>query len=176
MRGDDESSGDGPGPLSLEASASGGVEDDVRAAGLADARVPCRSRRREPGGVAVLAAALVFWRGTARSGPVLPSTPMAWLDAFSAGVARDSGAVCSRLLSTEFRASMQRDAHESCSAYYRGAQVLSVRVLRILRLGETAAIEIRYFPRGGYSTFVLDHLASGWQAVAIVPGGPLPIA
>jgi hypothetical protein len=126
--------------------------------------------------LAVLAAALVFWRGTARSGPGLPLTPMAWLDAFSAGVARDSGDACSRLLSTEFRAAMQRDAHESCSAYYRSAQVLSVRVLRILRFGETAAIEIRYFPRGGYSTFVLDHLESGWQAVAIVPGGPLPIA
>jgi len=49
-------------------------------------------------------------------------------------------------------------------------------VLRILRLGATAAIEIRYFPRGGYSTFVLNRLTTGWQAVAIVPGGPLPFA
>jgi len=126
--------------------------------------------------IAVLAVALVVSRGSARGGPALPATPTAWLDAFSAGVARDSGDVCSRLLSSEFRAAMQRDAHESCAAYYRSAKVLSVRVLRILRLGGTAAIEIRYFPRSGYSTFVLDHLANGWQAVAIVPGGPLPIA
>jgi hypothetical protein len=126
--------------------------------------------------LAVLAIALLLWRGSAHSGPVLPATPMAWLDAFSAGVARDSGDVCSRLLSPEFRAAMQRDAHESCAAYYRHAQVLSVRVLRVLRLGETAAVEIRYFPHGGYSTFVLDRLRDGWQAVAIVPGGPLPIA
>ena len=126
--------------------------------------------------VAVVAVATVASRGSARGGSALPATPMAWLDAFSAGVARDDGDVCSRLLSSEFRAAMQRDAHESCAAYYRSAQVLSVRVLRILRLGETAAIEIRYFPRGGYSTFVLDRLARGWQGVAIVPGGPLPIA
>jgi hypothetical protein len=126
--------------------------------------------------VAALAVALVVSRGSPRSGPVLPATPMAWLDAFSAGVARDSGDVCSRLLSAEFRAAMLRDAHESCAAYYRSTQVLSVRVLRILRLGETAAIEIRYFPHGGYSTFVLDRLGQGWQAVAIVPGGPLPVA
>lgn len=140
-----------------------------------------RPRRSVVGFVVVtvlagVAVALALFRSSAPSGPALPATPTAWLDAFSAGVARDSGDVCSRLLSSEFRAAMQRDAHESCSAYYRSAQVLSVRVLRILRLGETAAIEIRYFPRGGYSTFVLDRLANGWQAVAIVPGGPLPIA
>ena len=52
----------------------------------------------------------------------------------------------------------------------------SIRVLRILRGGGTAALEVRYWPRGGYSTFVLDRQADGWQAVAIVPGGPLPIA
>ena len=106
---------------------------------------------------------------------MLPATPTAWLDSFSAGVARDSGGVCARLLSPQFRAAMERDAHESCAAYYARAQVLSVRV-RILRLGATAAIEVRYFPRGGYSTFVLNRQTSGWQAVAIVPGGPLPIA
>lgn len=126
--------------------------------------------------VAALAVALVAWGGSARGGAGLPATPMAWLDAFSAGVARDDRDVCSRLLSSEFRAAMERDAHESCAAYYRSAQVLSVRVLRVLQLGETAAIEIRYFPRGGYTTFVLDRVERGWQAVAIVPGGPLPIA
>lgn len=125
---------------------------------------------------AVLGVALAVSRGSPARGRGLPATPMAWLDAFSAGVARDSGDVCARLLSSEFRAAMERDAHESCAAYYRSAQVLSVRVLRILQLGETAAVEIRYFPRGGYSTFVLDRVGRGWQAVAIVPGGPLPIA
>jgi hypothetical protein len=71
---------------------------------------------------------------------------------------------------------MKRDAHECCAAYYANAQVLSIRVLRLLRLGATAAIEIRYLPRGGYATFVLNLQTTGWQADAIVPGGPLPIA
>ena len=128
------------------------------------------------GAIAGLAVAGVVIRRSATGSVVLPATPTAWLDAFSAGVARDSGDVCARLLSPEFRAAMERDAHESCAAYYASAQVLSVRVLRILREGATAAIEVRYFPRGGYSTFVLSRQTTGWQAVAIVPGGPLPIA
>ena len=126
--------------------------------------------------IAASAVATVVIRGSTTGSVALPATPTAWLDAFSAGVARDTGDVCARLLSPEFRAAMERDAHESCAAYYGRAQVLSIRVLRILREGATAAIEIRYFPRGGYSTFVLNRQTTGWQAVAIVPGGPLPIA
>ena len=126
--------------------------------------------------IAGLAVGAIVIRGSTTGSIVLPATPPAWLDAFSAGVARDSGDVCGRLLSPQFRAAMERDAHESCAAYYASAQVLSIRVLRILRLGATAAIEVRYFPRGGYSTFVLNRQTTGWQAVAIVPGGPLPIA
>jgi hypothetical protein len=123
-----------------------------------------------------LVVAVAVTHGSAPTGPALPATPTAWRDAFSTGVAQDSGDVWSRLLSSEFKAAMERDALESCSAYYRSAEVLSVRVLRILRVGETAAIEIRYFPRGGYSTSVLHRLADGWQPVAMVPGGPLPFA
>jgi hypothetical protein len=124
-------------------------------------------------GVAVTA---VIQRWADSAGLGLPKTPMAWLDAFSAGVARDSGDLCARLLSPAFRSALERDAYESCAPNYARAQVLSVRVLRILRTGATAAVEVRYWPRGGYSTFVLDRQADGWQAVAIVPGGPLPIA
>ena len=83
---------------------------------------------------------------------------------------------CSRRLSPAFRSAMERDAHESCTACYARAQVLSIRLLRVLRTVATPALEIRYWPRGGYSTFVLNQQADGWQAVAIVPGGPLPIA
>jgi hypothetical protein len=129
--------------------------------------------------IAVLTAFVVtaaIQRVTNSTGLALPKTPVAWLDAFSAGVARDSSDVCSRLLSPVFRAAMERDAHESCAAYYARAQVLSIRVLRILREGATAALEVCYWQRGGYSTFVLSSQADGWQAVAIVPGGPLPIA
>ena len=84
--------------------------------------------------------------------------------------------MCSRLLSPTFRSELGREVHRSCVSYYGNAQGLSVRVLRILASGATAAVEVRYWPRGGYSTFVLDHQAAGWLAVAIVPGGPLPSA
>jgi hypothetical protein len=119
---------------------------------------------------------LVVQRGEGAAGPRLPATPTAWLDAFSAGVARASPDICSRLLTPTFRAALEREVHESCASYYARAQVMSIRVLQILRSGNTAAVEIRYWPRGGYTTFVLDRRAAGWQAAAIVPGGPLPVA
>jgi len=121
-------------------------------------------------------AAFVIVRGAGSDGPALPATPTAWLDAFSADVATGNGDVCSRLLSPAFRSAFLREVHQSCATYYSHAQVLSVRVLRILRSGATAAVEIRYWPRGGYTTFVLNRQDRGWQAVAIVPGGPLPAA
>jgi hypothetical protein len=37
-------------------------------------------------------------------------------------------------------------------------------------------VEIRYWPHGSYWTFVLDRDDGAWVGVAIVPGGPLPIA
>jgi hypothetical protein len=57
---------------------------------------------------------------------------------------------------------MERDAHESCSAYYASARLLSVRNPA---RRTTAAMEIRYWPRGGYSTFVLNRQTEGGQAV-----------
>lgn len=88
---------------------------------------------------------------------------MAWLDAFRSGVARDSGGVCSPLLSPTFRSATERHAHELCTAYHPRAQVLSIRLLRVLRIGATAALEVRYWPRGRYFTFVLDRQADGGQ-------------
>jgi hypothetical protein len=110
------------------------------------------------------------------AGRALPATPRAWLGAFSADVALGGSEVCSRLLSPAFTAELEREVHRSCTSYYSGVQALSVRVLRVIESGATAAVEVRYWPRGGYSTFVLDHGSRGWQAVAIVPGGPLPAA
>jgi hypothetical protein len=110
------------------------------------------------------------------AGRALPATPRAWLGAFSADVALGSSDLCSRLLSPAFTSELEGEVHRSCASYYSGVQALSVRVLRILESGATAAVEVRYWPRGGYSTFVLDHGTRGWQAVAIVPGGPLPAA
>jgi hypothetical protein len=126
--------------------------------------------------LAGLAIALAVLSGGGSDRLALPASPRAWLDAFSADVATGSGDLCSQLLSPTFRAALEREVHRSCAAYYGNAQVLSVRVLRILRSGSTAAVEVRYWPRGGYSTFVLDRQDRGWRAVAIVAGGPLPVA
>jgi hypothetical protein len=105
-----------------------------------------------------------------------PTTATAWLDSFTAAAARDPQRLCSELVTSTFRAAIQHDVRESCVSYYSRIQGEPIRILRILQTGDTAALEIRYWPRGPYSTFVLDRAGGGWRAVAIVPGGPLPVA
>lgn len=61
-------------------------------------------------------------------------------------------------------------------SYYARVQPLSVRILRVMASGSTAVVQVRFARGGGYSSFVLDRQDGGWRAVAIVPGGPLPIA
>jgi hypothetical protein len=113
-------------------------------------------------GAADFGAGLLIIPGGSSEGRTLALTPTAWVDAFSAGVARGSGDVCSRLFTPELRSAIRNEAHQSCATYYRRARVLSIRVLRTLKSGATAALEIRYWPRGGYSTFVLDRDHGGW--------------
>ncbi len=105
-----------------------------------------------------------------------PATPTAWLDSFTAGVTREPQSACAHLVTPGFRQALAHDLHESCARYYEHVRVGPIRILRILQSRTTAAVEIRYWPRGNYWTFVLGREDSGWVAVAIVPGGPLPIA
>lgn len=105
-----------------------------------------------------------------------PATPTAWIDSFTAAVARQPQTACAQLVTPGFREALVHDLHESCAHYYAHVRVGPIRILRILESRETAAVEIRYWPHGSYWTFVLDRDESGWVGVAIVPGGPLPIA
>ena len=126
---------------------------------------PKRSHRRWAAVVVAIAsvaiAGLLITRGP--SALRLPGTPVAWLDSFSAAVARDPGKVCSQLVAPTFRTALERDVHQSCAAYYSRVQVLSIRILRVLRSGGTAALEVRYWPHGGFTTFVLDRQDGAWR-------------
>ena len=136
-----------------------------------------RVARRAVVPVTVIVLGLGIWlklAGGAITG--LPTTATGWLDSFTAAVARDPHRLCSQLVTAAFRAALRHDLHESCVGYYSRVRGEPIRILRILQTGNTAALEIRYWPRGPYSTFVLDRYDGGWRAVAIVPGGPLPVA
>jgi hypothetical protein len=150
----------------------------VTGPGIEPASSPARRSRSRWAVVAGAIAAVAVSAGlliTPTPSPSdLPRSPVAWLDAFSAAVARDPGRVCSQLVSPTFRTALERDVHRSCTAYYSRVQVLSIRILRVLQSGGTAALKVRYWPHGGFTTFVLDRQDGGWRAVAIVPGGPLP--
>lgn len=128
--------------------------------------------------VAVAAGALAVTRTLApgANSHAGPATPTAWIDSFTAAVAREPQAACARLVTPGFRQALAHDLHESCARYYAHVQVGPIRILRILQSRGTAAVEIRYWPHGSYWTFVLGREAGAWMGVAIVPGGPLPIA
>jgi hypothetical protein len=122
--------------------------------------------------VLAIAAVVVVGAGSTSA----PQTATGWLDAFTAAVARDPEHLCSQLVTGDFRAALERDVHQPCVKYYQRVRPIALRVLRILATGTTAAVEIRYWPHGGYATFVLNQHAGSWQAVAIIPSGPLPVA
>lgn len=145
-------------------------------------RTPVRRRRRLVRWLAAVcvcvaagvAIGLVLDSGQAGGG--LPRTVPGWLDSFTAAAARDPGRLCSELVTPAFRRALRSDLHESCVSYYSRVRGAPIRILRILQSGTTAALEVRNWPHGAYTTFVLDRQDGGWRAVAIVPGGPLPTA
>jgi hypothetical protein len=153
-------------------------------AGDGDARAPGGVHRRRVALLALGVAACVAggWLlgrisfSSATDTGSLPQTPAAWLDSFMAAAVRDPGRLCSQLVTPGFRAALARDVGESCVGYYSRTSDTPFRILRILRSGNTAALEVRAWPRGSYTTFVLSRNRDGWQALAVVPGGPLPVA
>jgi hypothetical protein len=82
----------------------------------------------------VAAGAFAVARAVARdSNPHAgPATPTAWIDSFTAAVAREPQAACARLVTAGFRQALAHDLHESCVRYYARVQVGPIRILRIL--------------------------------------------
>ena len=68
------------------------------------------------------------------------------------------------------------DTGRSCLDYYNDVNAKSFRIRHVLVDGNAAAVEVREVgmrPNWGYVTMLLSHLEQGWQAVDIVPGGPV---
>lgn len=156
----------------------------VPAARQAPTKVRGRTRSergwRRAGVMVGLAAVLAtgFWvtsaifSGGGQGASALPQSPVAWLDSFSAALARDPARVCSQLVTGGFRAALREDAHRSCLGYYLRERPAAVRIVRIVRDGATAALVLRYWPNSGYSTFVLSRDGRGWRAIMRVAGSP----
>ena len=100
-------------------------------------------------------------------------------------VDRDPERLASRLHEIErpvARAGLRAAAHTRARAAVRAGQRLlpgayrnvnnsPYHVLRILRTGDTAAIELHWLPNVGYSTIVLNRQDGRWRAVDMIPGG-----
>lgn len=142
---------------------------------------PRRARRRGPliGVVTVAAVAVIAGQqhgGSAPIKPPLPSTPRQWVDQWAAASLNDPGRVCGRLFAPALASAFKSDTGRSCLAYYRNVTSPSFRIRRVLVDGVAAAVEGRQVGAArnwGYFTVLLSHVANGWQAIDIVPGGPV---
>jgi hypothetical protein len=113
--------------------------------------------------------------GGTRRAP-LPATPGQWVQQWTAASLEDPARVCGQLFAPALAAAFRPDTGHGCIAYYASVESKSFRVRRILQDGDAAAVEARQVgsrQNWGYFTMLLSRRDQGWQAVDIVPGGPI---
>jgi len=146
------------------------------------AQSPSRTFRRSRALIAiaalVIAAALASRQhtGSAPAAIGLPTTPRAWIQAWTAASLDNPERVCGTLFSPALVAAFRSSTGHSCSSYYNLVKSTSFRIEHVLQDGPTAAVEAHQVsaPRKwGYFTVLLSHVRGGWQAIDIVPGGPV---
>ncbi|MFZ1996629.1 MAG: hypothetical protein WAU75_21125 [Solirubrobacteraceae bacterium] len=106
----------------------------------------------------------------------LPTTPQQWVDQWTAASAKNPEKVCDQLFAPALATAFRPDTGRTCVAYYTNVTSSSFRVRHILRDGSAAAIEAHQVGARrtwGYFTMLLSRIHAGWQAVDIVPGGPV---
>ena len=143
-------------------------------------RYPVRPRRSWAV-IAVVVAIIVAVVATQRearqaSGSALPSTPLQWVEQWTAASIDNPGRVCRQLFAAALAGVFKADTGRSCLDYYNDVNANSFRIRHVLVDGNAAAVEVREVglrPNWGYVTMVLSHVEHGWQAVDIVPGGPV---
>lgn len=107
---------------------------------------------------------------------VLPGTPAAWVQQFTASAIDKPKDVCQHLFAPALAAVFKLDTGKTCLAYYSRVDSRSYRIRHTLRDGPSAAVEAQQLGYGrtfGYFTILLSRLQGGWQAIDIVPGGPM---
>ena len=127
---------------------------------------------------AIVVVAVIASKHEARQarGALLPSTPSQWVEQFTAASLDDPGRVCRKLFAPALAAVFKADTGRSCLDYFSDVNAKSFRIRHVLVNGNAAAVEVREVgmrPNWGYVTMLLSHLEQGWQAVDIVPGGPV---
>jgi hypothetical protein len=120
--------------------------------------------------VGLAAAAGFFAASAGKHQAVLPRTPRAWLDTYEAAAVESPARVCSELLSAQLAAVFGHNAHGSCVRYFSDVYTRSVKVLRVLRDGPTAVLDMRQAAGHVEWNVVLDRRSGGWQAVDMFYG------
>jgi len=129
--------------------------------------------------VTLVAVAIIAGQQYASRAPAaspLPLTPQQWVDQWTAASLNNPGRVCGQLFAPALAKAFRPDTGHSCSAYYSNVKSTSFRIRHVLQDGGSAAVEARQVgaPRNwGYFTVLLSHVHQGWQAIDIVPGGPV---
>ena len=99
-----------------------------------------------------------------------------WVEQWTAASLDNPGRVCRQLFAPALAAVFKADTGRSCLDYYNDVNAKSFRIRHVLVDGNAAAVEVREVglrPNWGYVTMILSHVEQGWQAVDIVPGGPV---
>ena len=174
-----------PAAASATAPPPRGTQAERRGTGVGDGlqaldRLPARRRLwwGLTATVVVIAVAVIVRQPQVRDapGPPLPSTPQQWVEQWTAASLDDPGRVCQQLFAPALAAVFKADTGRSCLGYYSDVNSRSFRIRHVLVDGNAAAVEVREVgmrPNWGYVTMLLSHVERGWQAVDIVPGGPV---
>lgn len=107
----------------------------------------------------------------------LSLTPRQWVDQWTAAALQSPAVVCNHLYAPTLTHAFSGDTGHSCTWYYASVRSTSFRIRHVLQDGAGAAVEAEAVGarrRSGNFTMLLSHIDGGWQAVDVVPGGPVP--
>jgi hypothetical protein len=129
--------------------------------------------------VTVIALAVIAGQQHGGRTPItarLPATPRQWVDQWTTASLENPARVCQQLYAPALASAFKTDTGRSCTRYYATVTSTSFRVRHVLQDGGTAVVEAHQVGarhNWGYFTMVLSRVKDGWQAVDVVPGGPV---
>ena len=171
-----------PPPTATEDDAVLSQQPDDLHSGQGDLDPPRGSHRKPRALIAlatVVAVAVIAGQQHTASAPAvprLPSTPQQWVSSWTAATLQSPAEVCDHLYAPALSRAFKSDTGQTCASYYTSIKSTSFRIRHVLEDGPAAAVEAQEVGaarKRGHVTMLLSRIRGGWQAVDVVPGGPV---